>query len=94
MIEVCIVYVYIDHVDVVWDSEKARTNLNKYGVRFSDAEMVLFDPNALTREDTDAEGTCRRGFGRSCPRRCLFVSWRRHPSDIGTARYQEGEKDL
>ena len=46
-------------MDVVWDPEKARSNLKKHGVRFSDAEMVLFDPNALTREDTQAEGEQR-----------------------------------
>lgn len=27
----------------------------KHGVRFSDAEAVLFDPMVLTREDRDAE---------------------------------------
>ena len=43
-------------MDVVWDPEKARLNLKKHGVRFSDAEMVLFDPNALTREDMEIEG--------------------------------------
>jgi uncharacterized DUF497 family protein len=30
---------------------KARTNYLKHGIRFSDAEGVLFDPMALTRED-------------------------------------------
>jgi hypothetical protein len=46
-------------VDVVWDPEKARENLKKHGVRFSDAETVLFDPNALTREDMESEGEQR-----------------------------------
>lgn len=27
--------------------------MKKHGIHFSDAEMVLFDPNALTREDLD-----------------------------------------
>lgn len=36
---------------VVWDPAKARANLLKHGVRFSDAEGVLFDPLAITRED-------------------------------------------
>jgi uncharacterized DUF497 family protein len=35
----------------LWDPEKARTNLKKHDIHFSDAEIVLFDPNALTRED-------------------------------------------
>jgi uncharacterized DUF497 family protein len=34
-------------------------NLKKHGIRFSDAEMVLFDPNALTREDAGARGEQR-----------------------------------
>jgi len=34
-----------------WDAEKARANLEKHGVRFSDAEVALFDPNAITVED-------------------------------------------
>jgi uncharacterized protein len=31
----------------------------KHGIRFSDAESVLFDPMALTREDMDTEGEQR-----------------------------------
>ena len=46
-------------MDVVWDPKKARENLKKHGVRFSDAETVLFDPNALTREDMESEGEQR-----------------------------------
>jgi hypothetical protein len=44
---------------VVWDPQKARSNYKKHGIRLSDAEMVLFDPNALTREDTEAQGEPR-----------------------------------
>jgi uncharacterized DUF497 family protein len=44
---------------VTWDPIKARANLAKHGVRFSDAESVFFDPGALTREDEDAEGEQR-----------------------------------
>lgn len=55
-LEICILYVYTEDVDAVWDPEKARANLKTHGVRFSDAEIVLFDPNALTTEDTNAEG--------------------------------------
>ena len=43
----------------MWDPDKARENLKKHGVRFSDAEMVLFDPSALTREDIASEGEQR-----------------------------------
>jgi len=41
-------------MNIVWDPEKARINLEKHGIRFSDAEIVLYDPHALTQEDKDA----------------------------------------
>ena len=37
--------------DITWDSEKAEANFRKHRIRFSDAELVLFDPLALTIED-------------------------------------------
>jgi uncharacterized DUF497 family protein len=39
---------------ITWDPKKAKINLDKHNVHFSDAEAVLFDPMALTREDNDA----------------------------------------
>jgi uncharacterized protein len=42
-----------------WDPNKATSNLKKHGIRFSDAEMVLSDPNALSLEDEEAEGEQR-----------------------------------
>ena len=33
---------------ILWDPEKAKANLEKRGVRFSDAEVALFDPNAIS----------------------------------------------
>jgi uncharacterized DUF497 family protein len=33
---------------IAWDPAKAEANLRKYGIRFSDAEGVFFDPNTLT----------------------------------------------
>jgi len=44
---------------VAWDPTKANANLLKHGVRFSDAEGVLFDPMALTREDVETESERR-----------------------------------
>jgi len=44
---------------IVWDPRKARTNLAKHGIRFSDAEGVLLDPTALTQEDHTAQGEQR-----------------------------------
>ena len=45
---------------IAFDPNKAATNYRKHGIRFSDAESVLFDPMALTREDKDADG--EQGF--------------------------------
>jgi uncharacterized DUF497 family protein len=38
-------------MDIKWDAAKAAANYRKHGVRFSDAEAVLFDPLALTMVD-------------------------------------------
>ncbi len=38
-------------MEVAWDPAKAKANLLKHGIRFADAEGVLYDPMALTRED-------------------------------------------
>jgi uncharacterized protein len=46
-------------MEVEWDSTKADINLQKHGVHFADAEAVLFDPNALSFEDTTAQGEQR-----------------------------------
>lgn len=46
-------------MEVEWDPHKAVINLQKHGVKFSDAEAVLYDPNALSFEDTTAQGEQR-----------------------------------
>jgi uncharacterized DUF497 family protein len=41
---------------IIWDSKKAALNpKNHDGVTFDEAQHVLFDPFALTREDNDSE---------------------------------------
>lgn len=42
-----------------WDPRKAATNFKKHNIRFSDAELVLYDPMALTLEDQDISGEKR-----------------------------------
>jgi uncharacterized DUF497 family protein len=42
-----------------FDPAKAKVNLRKHGVAFSDAELALGDPNALTIEDPAGEGEQR-----------------------------------
>jgi uncharacterized DUF497 family protein len=44
---------------ITFDPDKAAANYRKHGIRFSDAEPVLFDPLALTREDKEAGGEQR-----------------------------------
>lgn len=34
-----------------WDPKKAEINYKKHGIRFSDAETVLYDPFAMTLEE-------------------------------------------
>jgi uncharacterized DUF497 family protein len=46
-------------VRVMWDPRKAASNHKKHNVRFSGAEAVLFDHDALSREDTTAQGEQR-----------------------------------
>jgi uncharacterized DUF497 family protein len=59
---------------VVWDPKKARINLRRHRIRLSDAEPVLFDPLAYTREDEDAEGEQRFvSIGADAARRILVV---------------------
>ncbi|MBI2455103.1 MAG: BrnT family toxin [candidate division NC10 bacterium] len=40
---------------VAWDPEKAKLNLRKHGIHFSDAEGVLFDPLISARRATRKE---------------------------------------
>ena len=43
-------------MEIIWDSEKAAANPIKHdGVTFVEAQHVLFDPYALTREDNNSE---------------------------------------
>jgi uncharacterized DUF497 family protein len=46
-------------VHVVWDPDKARRNVAKHGISFTDAESVLFDSHAVTIEDRKARGEAR-----------------------------------
>lgn len=46
-------------VDIEFDPDKARANLQKHKVSFAHAEQALRDPTAVTIEDPDAEGEQR-----------------------------------
>jgi len=51
LIDICTQYMYILTVNITWDPNKAETNYKKHGIRFSDAEMVLYDTFAMTIEE-------------------------------------------
>lgn len=38
-------------MNIIWDPNKAETNFKKHGIRFSDAELVLYDSFAMTVEE-------------------------------------------
>lgn len=58
----------------LWDPHKAASNFTKHGIRFSDAESVLFDPLAITIEDSTAGGEQRFvTLGEDALRRALVL---------------------
>ena len=68
---------------VTWDPEKAATNLRKHRIRFADAELVLFDPQAITIEDFTAEGEQRHvSLGMDALGRLLVVVYAYRGDDI------------
>ena len=46
-------------MEIEYDSAKADVNLAKHDVTFEEAASALLDPQALVREDVDAEGEVR-----------------------------------
>jgi len=41
---------------ITWDPDKAEISFGKHGIRFPDAELVLYDPFAMTLEDQVVAG--------------------------------------
>lgn len=63
-------------VSFEFDPKKAAANLRKHGVSFAEAEPVLFDPLALTREDADTVAEQRfLTLGTGALGRVLMVCW-------------------
>ena len=54
--------VYTIFVYIFWDPEKTKINLKKHVIRFSDAEIILSDPNALTRDTWGIAAACTGYF--------------------------------
>lgn len=63
-------------VSLDFDPKKAAANMRKHGISFADAETVLYDPRALTREDPDAADEPRYlTVGTDALGRVLTVCW-------------------
>jgi uncharacterized DUF497 family protein len=45
---------------IVWDEQKARSNLRKHKVSFEEAESVFADPLSITKPDPDHSTTQNR----------------------------------
>lgn len=74
---------YLWVMKVLWDPEKANFNFRKHRVRFSDAEPVLFDPMALSREDQTADDEQRFAtIGADALNRVLVVVYTYRGQDI------------
>ncbi len=58
--------------DFEWDAAKARTNLRKHGVSFTDAVTVFLDPEAIDAPDLQISGRFVV-IGRATSSRVLFV---------------------
>jgi uncharacterized protein len=58
--------------DFEWDEAKARTNLRKHGVSFTDAVTVFLDPRAIDAPDLQDPGRFVV-IGRATNARVLFV---------------------
>ena len=68
---------------VVWDTDKAASNVKKHGIRFPDAEIVLCDPYGITLEDERAEGEQRQvTIGSDALERVLVVVYTMRGEDL------------
>ena len=64
-------------IKIDYDPDKAALNpINHDGVTFDEAKPVLLDPDALTKEDIDAQGEQRLvSLGMGAKNRVLIVVW-------------------
>jgi len=69
---------------VIWDQEKATRNVQKHGVRFADAALVLDDPYAVTITDYESEPVEARWvtLGADAQGRALVVVYTYRGEDI------------
>jgi uncharacterized protein len=89
-------------MEVEWDPKKAAANVEKHGVRFSDAATVLHDDMAITIPDDDPDEERLVTMGSDALGRVLVVAytWRGNrvrlisarPADRHERRLYEGKR--
>ena len=79
---------YNGSINYQWDREKAKANLLKHGVSFTDAVTVFSDDAALTIEDDDPDERRFVTIGMDIVGRLLVVvyTWRGQNIRVITAR--------
>jgi len=80
-------------VAVIWDPEKAASNVGKHGVRFAEAIPVLEDPLAVTVLDDESDPLEQRavaiGFGALGRILVVVYTWRGDDIRLISARLAE-----
>jgi uncharacterized protein len=70
-------------MDITWDPNKAEINFRKHGIRFPDAEFVLYDPFAMTMEEQVVAGEKRFvTVGSDAVGRIIVVVYTYRPNNI------------
>jgi uncharacterized DUF497 family protein len=66
----------VGNIEFSWDLRKARTNLEKHGISFPEAETAFLDESARVLDDPDHSVEEERFMllGYSLQARCLIVS--------------------
>jgi len=66
----------VSNIQFVWEPRKARSNLEKHGVSFEEAQTVFLDESARIIDDPDHSAEEERFLllGYSLQARCLIVS--------------------
>lgn len=87
-----IIYVSLA-MEIEFDPSKAEENLKKHGVSLADSEPVLYDPRALTLEDTSSEMEQRFiTVGMDALGRILTVVWTEREDNIRIISARQASK--
>ncbi|MHB1287682.1 MAG: BrnT family toxin, partial [Leptospirales bacterium] len=80
-------------MEIEFDPSKAEENRKKHGVSLSDSEPVLYDPRALTLEDTSSEMEQRFiTVGMDALGRILTVVWTEREDNIRIISARQASK--